>query len=206
MSEAMPISFQTSFFQFILQMVRHCFFVYLFSLLTDESLMRLGNLIFKNDANFPAAVDYGNPGVCGELHTGDAFKGYMKQIPNLDETVVFSIIIFGDGTMVDGAMRKSIEPYSFALGIFQQHARAKPSAWHILCYVKNNTMCLFSPEKIKEANTFWAANFVSEKNPAFLSFNKRDCHAQLHLGLHDIKDIQNFCTGMKFKLPCAWQH
>jgi len=60
--------------------------------------------------------------------------------------------------------------------------------------------------KIKEANTFWAANFVSEKNPAFLSFNKRDCHAQLHLGLHDIKDIQNFCTGMKFKLPWALLH
>jgi len=32
--------------------------------------------------------------------------------------VVFSIIIFGDGTVVDGAMRKSIDPYSFMLGIF----------------------------------------------------------------------------------------
>ena len=67
-------------------------------------------------------------------------------------------------------------------------------------------MCLFSPEKIKEANAFRAAHFVSEKNPAYVPFNKRDCHAQLSLGLHDIKDIQNFCTGMKFKLPWAPSH
>ncbi len=60
-------------------------------------------------------------------------------------------------------MRKSIEPYSFTLGIFRQHACAKPSAWHILCYVKNNTMCLFSLEIFKEANAFQAANFISEK-------------------------------------------
>jgi len=46
--------------------------------------------------------------------------------------------------------------------------------------------------KIKEANAFWAPNFVSDKNPAFVPFNKRDCHGQLNLGLHDIKDIQNF--------------
>ncbi len=108
--------------------------------------------------------------------------------------------------LLKGAMRKSIEPYSFTLGIFWQHVHAKPSAWHILCYVKNNTMCLFSPEKIKETNAFQAANFVSDKNPAFVPFNKRDCHGQLNLGLHDIKDIQNFCTGMKFKLLWAPWH
>jgi len=55
-------------------------------------------------------------------------------------------------------MQKSIEPHSFTLGIFHQHASAKPSAWHILCYVKNNTLCLFSPEQIKGADAFQAAN------------------------------------------------
>jgi len=72
--------------------VRHRFFACLFLLLTDESLMRPENLIFKNDPNSPAAIDYGNPGVCGELHTRDAFQGYMKRIPSPDETVIFSII------------------------------------------------------------------------------------------------------------------
>jgi len=68
------------------------------------------------------------------------------------------------------------------------------------------TMCLFSPGKIKEANAFRAASFVSDKNPAYVPFNKRDCHGQLYLGLHDIKDIQNFCTGIKFKLPWVPLH
>jgi len=112
--------------------------------------MKPESLVFKNDPNFLAIIDYGKPGVHGELHASDAFQGYMENIPNPDETVVFSVIILGDGTVVDGAMRKSIEPYSFTLGIFQQHACAKPSAWQILCYVKNNMMCLFSPEKYKK--------------------------------------------------------
>jgi len=88
---------------------------------------------------------------------------------NPDNTVIFFITILGDRTVVDGAMRKSIELYSFTLRIFQQHAHAKPSTWHGLCYVKNNTLCLFSPEKIRKDNALWAANFVSNKNPAMVN-------------------------------------
>jgi len=130
----------------------------------------------------------------------------MKKIPNPDETVVFSIIMFGDGTVVDGAMRKSIEAYSFTLGIFQQHACAKPSAWQILCYVKNNIMCLFSPEKYKKIMPSGQQILFLIKILHFVPFNKRDCHSQLKLGLHDIKDIQNVCTGEKFKVPWAPLH
>jgi len=111
-----------------------------------ESLMKPENLIFKNDPNFPAIIDYGKPGVHGELHTGDAFQGYMGKIPNPDETVVFSIIIFGDGTVVDGAMRKSIEPYSFTLGIFQQHACE--NLQHGVFYVMLKTIpCVYFHQK-----------------------------------------------------------
>jgi len=64
--------------------------------------------------------------------------------------VVFSIIIFVDGTVVDGAMRKLIEPYSFTLGVFQQHANAQPSAWHILCCQKQYQLFIF-PGKNKRS-------------------------------------------------------
>ncbi len=40
--------------------------------------MKPENLIFKNDPNYLASIDYGNPGVNGELHTAEAFQGYMK--------------------------------------------------------------------------------------------------------------------------------
>jgi len=45
----------------------------------DEALMKLENLILKNDPNYPASIDYGNPGVHGELHSSDAFQGNMKK-------------------------------------------------------------------------------------------------------------------------------
>jgi len=44
--------------------------------------------------------------------------GIHEKIHNPDKTVVFLLIILGDGTVVDGAIRKSIEPHSFMLGIF----------------------------------------------------------------------------------------
>jgi len=44
----------------------------------DEALMKLENLVFKNDPNSPASINYGNPCVHGELHISDAFQGYMK--------------------------------------------------------------------------------------------------------------------------------
>jgi len=99
-----------------------------------------------NNPNFPASIDYGNPDIHGEIHTNDAFQGYMKNA-NPDKTVVFSIIIFGDGTVVDGAMRKSIEPYSFTLGIFWQHAHAKPSTWHIFMLFEEKYAVFIFPRK-----------------------------------------------------------
>jgi len=45
----------------------------------DESLMKPESLVFKNDPNFLAIIDYGKPGVHGELHASDAFQGYMKK-------------------------------------------------------------------------------------------------------------------------------
>jgi len=44
----------------------------------DEAPMKLENVIFKNDPNY--AANYGNPGVHGELHTSNAFQGYMKKL------------------------------------------------------------------------------------------------------------------------------
>jgi len=40
-----------------------------------ESLMKPENLIFKNDLNFPAILNYGKPGVHGELHMVMHFRG-----------------------------------------------------------------------------------------------------------------------------------
>ena len=124
----------------------------LMSLLTDSSLMQPENLIFKNNKTYPAWVEKGAPGRVGEIHTREAYQNYIQKILNKDQTVIFPLIIFGDGTVVDGAMRKPMEPFSFTLGIFWQHVRTKSLAWHVLCYIKNNPYNLFSLEEIVEGN------------------------------------------------------
>jgi len=43
-----------------------------------------------------------------------------------DNTIIIPIIIFGDGTVVDGALWKPPEPISFTLGIFKQHVLVQP--------------------------------------------------------------------------------
>jgi len=39
-----------------------------------------------------------------------------------DKTIVFSLVMFGDGMVVDEAMWKLIKPYSFTLDIHPQQA------------------------------------------------------------------------------------
>ena len=186
--------------------VCHHFFSCLFSLLTDESLMKPENLIFSNDKRKPASIDYSELGVYNELHSGEAFQSYMKKIIAPEQTVVLPLIIFGDGTVVDHALRKPMEPFSFTLGIFHQNVRAKPAAWRILCYMKNNPYCLMSPEEISQGEHYWQTNSVKNNNPAFVLDNKRDWHSQLFCGLKDLLEVQQFATGMKFKLPWATWH
>jgi len=53
-------------------------------------------------------------------------------------TQIIPLIIFGDGIFIDSSMKKSMEPFSFTLGIFRQHVRWINSAWHVLGYIKSN--------------------------------------------------------------------
>ena len=115
--------------------ITHDFISLVFLLLTDESLMQQENLIF-DDWQKPAAAFTLNPeGVFGELSSGSAYKEFVGKITDLENTIVVPIIIFGDGTVIDGALWKPLEPFSFTLGIFWQHTHAQPPAWRNLGYI-----------------------------------------------------------------------
>jgi len=134
--------------------ITHDFISSLFSLLTDETLMQLENLIF-DDWQKPAASYTTIPvNVYKELNSGTAYKDFVCNLENPENTIVIPIIIFGDGTVVDGALRKPLEPFSFTLGIFKQHVRAQPSAWRNLGYIKHNPYALFLPEEIQAGNEY----------------------------------------------------
>jgi len=73
-------------------------------------------------------------GIIGKIDTASAYQECCKKAPK--GAIVMSIIIFGDGTVIDGAMQKSLEPYSFTLAIFWQCVRGLPIAWCNLGYMK----------------------------------------------------------------------
>jgi len=85
--------------------ITHDFISLLFSLLTDEHLMKPENLIF-DDWQKPAASNTHIPmNVFGELNSGSAYKDFVSNLEDPDNTIVIPIIIFGDGTVVDGALQ-----------------------------------------------------------------------------------------------------
>ncbi len=79
-------------------------------------------------------------GVIGKIDTASAYQEFCKIDP--EGAIVMPMIIFGDGTVIDGAMQKSLEPYSFTIAIFRQCVRALPIAWRNLGYIKSKPDCL----------------------------------------------------------------
>jgi len=180
----------------IFDVIGHRFLYSLYSLFTDELLMQPHNLIFERTN--PSIVQHVEPSILGEIHTGSAYKFYEQQHPN---TQIIPLIIFGDGTVIDGSMKKSMEPFSFTLGIFRQHVRMLPTAWRILGYIKNNPSTLFTKEQIMEGNIYRAEYNIHEDDPEYVPDHRLEFHAQLHCALGEILDFQKLTTGMNFKLP-----
>jgi len=117
--------------------------------------MQLGNLIYKN-AKKPLKQRK-HKGIYGEINTGTAFRKFSKKHR---KKLIVPMIIFGDGTVIDGAMQKLLEPFSFTFGIFRQSVQMQSIAWHNLGYVKNNLECLFSAEKMKEGKQYQKDNMI----------------------------------------------
>jgi len=83
--------------------ITHNFIASIFSLLTDEELMRPENLIF-DDWQKPAAAFTKHPeGIFEEINSGSAYKQFKNNMQDPDNTIILPIIIFGDGTVIDGA-------------------------------------------------------------------------------------------------------
>jgi len=98
--------------------VKHWFLASVFSL-SDDSLTRPENLIFKDAANLTEHCEFND--VYSEVDSGTAYWQFVESLLDPNRTIVIPIIQFGDGTVVDGAMHKPMEPFMFTLGIF----------WHI---------------------------------------------------------------------------
>ncbi len=127
--------------------------------------MQPGNLIYKNAKNSLKCRKH--KGIYGEINTGIALWMLSKKHKN---KLIVPMIIFGDGTVIDGAMQKSLEPFSFTFGILWQSIQMQTIAWHNLGYIKNNPERLFRAEKMKEGKQYQKDNMIcNTKDPKYVS-------------------------------------
>jgi len=89
-------------------------FYQFFSLLTDEDLMTPENLIFDNWQKPAAAFTKHTEGVFKKINSGSAYKDFVKKLCDPENTINLPTILFEDGTVIDGAQRKPLEPFSFS--------------------------------------------------------------------------------------------
>jgi hypothetical protein len=72
----------------VFDLITHRFLASVFSLFTDEALMKPGNLIFP-DPSDPCKLREDN-GVIGEIDTGSAYRDFCKKVPK--DTIVMPMI------------------------------------------------------------------------------------------------------------------
>ena len=97
----------------------------LFSLLTDEMLMRPENLIYGNDT-FGRASDHLTSHVYDDVETSKWFLATQKKLCTHPKDILCPIILYIDKTYVKS---KPAEPISFTLGLFKRNIRNTPMAW-----------------------------------------------------------------------------
>jgi len=166
----------------------------IFSLFMDEVLMQLGNLIHKNEKKLLKQRKH--KGIYGEINTSTAF---WKSSKKNKKKLIVPIIIFGDGTVIDGAMQKSLKPFSFTFGIFWQSLWMQTIAWHNLGCIKNNLECLFSAEKMKEGKHNQKDNMIwNKKDPEYVSEPWLEYNAQMWVMMYGLYRLQQLATGMNF--------
>ena len=174
------------------------------SLLKDPSLMKFENTLYHHK-EFLDPVEHSSNSFA-DVHTSDwfceSFKRYKlprhQHISNIttingeqtnvkyQKIIMCPLIFFIDGVAIDSMGRKSLEPVSFTLGIFNQTTRNRVPAWRVLGYVPNvekTTTIQYS--KMKNGSTYW---------------KKHHYHQMLQCIFSQVKNIQSR-GGIIYNLP-----
>jgi len=156
-------------------------FFHHFSLLTDKELMQLEILICDNWQKPAVAFTKHPEGVFEEINSGSAYKDFVKKLLDPENTIIIPILIFRNGTVIDGAQRKHLELFSFTLDIFWQHVQNMPQGWQNLGYIRSNPEVLFDLEGIKAGNIYKHANNYHKDDPTYVPDSKWEYHAQIEI-------------------------
>ena len=110
------------------------FGIALLSLLQDQSLMQLQNLVINPLE--PLAMFQPNNRHLGDANTGQRYRDlYADLITDAQRQLLVPIILYLDGTTIDGKGHLEVCPVSFTCSLFTEEVRRSVSAWRMLGYV-----------------------------------------------------------------------
>ena len=116
------------------QVVCFDFGIALLSLLQDQMLMQLDNLVI-NPLD-PLALFHPTNNRLGEANTGQRYRElYSELITDTKRQLLAPIILYLDATAIDGKGRLEVCPVSFTCSLFTEEVRRSVTAWRMLGYV-----------------------------------------------------------------------
>ena len=116
----------------------------MYSLLTSEEAVHPDNMIFKDQNPFSKPENPDNwtlEHVFEDINDGAVwYKAYHIYIHDKEKDVLCPIIfLFINKTFLDRNSQLQLEPVKMTLGIFNKEAWCKPSAWHTIGYIVNQS-------------------------------------------------------------------
>jgi hypothetical protein len=119
-----------------IDIVLHDFVSSLYTLLCDDQLMHISNLLIDENDVFKAPVKPTANSPIDDVNTGDVwFNAYSHYVDPANKELLCPIIFFIDKTHTDKNGRLCIEQVRFTLGIFKRSIRNQSRAWRAIGYI-----------------------------------------------------------------------
>jgi hypothetical protein len=120
-----------------IKVVTHDVIESIYSLLTDDDLMKGSNLVMKKDSPWEP-IDFDHDEI-GDLHTGSLFKmGFETYCTDKKgKDVLCCFVFFIDKTHTDKKGNLTLEPVTITLSIFRRDVRNRDDSWRTIGYIPN---------------------------------------------------------------------
>ena len=105
----------------------------LLSMLQDENLMAPENLVLNHED--PTSMYIARDNKIGEAHTGKRYRELYHQLITRQNQLLVPIILYLDGTAIDGKGHVEVCPVSFTTSLFTEKLRRDSTSWRVLGYV-----------------------------------------------------------------------
>ena len=110
----------------------------LLSLLQDESLMVVENLVINKDCPLPMYVPSNSK--VGEANSGSRYQELYQELAQGKGQLLVPIIMYLDGTAIDSKGHIEICPVSFTTYLFREKSRRDGNFWRLFGYVPHQLM------------------------------------------------------------------